>query len=112
MSHPKNSTSNTPAQQPEFETDRFASRQTGFWLAGDRCMFQVTTECTAGDVLKQSSALMASTISVFTALSDHDQVNDATAYSLLFLLESAKAMLDAGTYGIEFEEPLREGGAA
>jgi len=108
----KNSTSINEAQHPILEVDRFASHPTSFWGGPEVAMLQVTNECTAGDVLKESSSLMASTISVFTALADHDQVNDGTAYALIFLLESAKAMLDAGTYGIEFTEPLREGGAA
>lgn len=112
MTHPKISISPTQAQHPVLNVDAFASRLTPFWHGGSGAMLQVTTEKTAGEVLKESSSLMAGTIAVFTALADHDKVNELTAYPLIFLMETAKAMLDAGTYGIEFEEPLREGGAA
>ena len=105
MTHPKNSTASTAAQQQICALEQYTVNQTSFWGGGDaRDMFQVHLATPSGEALKEASNLLAGTLKLLQILGDSTDGIDANSnFALMFLLESSKALLDAGTYGVEFQ---------
>jgi hypothetical protein len=106
MSHPKITTGISAAQDP---LEQYTVHQSTFWGPSGREMFQLTPSTGSGDALKEASSLMAGILGIVERfVDDPDGANGNVLFAVSFLMESAKALLDGGTYGIE--KQLAQGG--
>lgn len=102
--HPKNSTTKVSAQHLLCPLDAYTVNKTPFWGPPDRPMFEVCLNVQTGTALKEASSLMAGALEILEVFGDTDTGLDGnTCFAMRFLLESSKALLDAGTYGVEFK---------
>jgi hypothetical protein len=101
MSHPKNTTGSIPAQCP---LEKFTVHQSTFWGPSGREMFVLSAGTSSENALKESSSLMAGALSIMEHFSDDPEGFDGNAlFAVRFMLEGAKALVDGGTYGVEFK---------
>lgn len=103
----ENTTGTTPAQD---SLDRYAVHRSTFWGPSGVEMFQLTPSTSAGDALKEASSLMAGTLCIVEQFVDEPGGADGNVlFALSFLIESAKALLDGGTCGIEMQIAVQGG---
>ena len=101
---PKNSTTPYTAQHPLCPLDAFTVNKTPFWGPPDNPIFEVCLNVQTGTALKEASSLMAGALHILEVFGDTEIGLDGNScFAMRFLLESSKALLDAGTYGVEFQ---------
>ncbi|WP_062388740.1 DUF3077 domain-containing protein [Pseudomonas abietaniphila] len=99
--HPKITTGISPAQDP---LEQYTVHQSKFWGPSGREMFQLSPSTSSGDALKEASSLMAGVIGIVEQFVDEPEgASGNVLFAVSFLMESAKALLDGGTYGIEMQ---------
>ncbi|SEJ50220.1 hypothetical protein [Pseudomonas sp. NFR16] len=101
MSRPENTIGIATAQDP---LERYTVHQSKFWGPLGREMFQLMPSTGSGDALKEASSLMAGVIGIVKQFIDEPEgASGSVLFAVGFLMESAKALLDGGTYGIEMQ---------